>query len=257
MGRWDIDDNLWEVLKNELRKEDWRGKETEKRNLINAVLYLLSEIKGKYELQLHWKKLNEINGQEYLKYANSDSLRETFGRWRNKGIWEKLLPLLAKRSKYKWVLANGTYEVLLRSSKIVRDRNLVCNTERVRQDKLRDEEHAEELSRLVEQYEEEAKKRDKTISEQKAEIALLNKTITSLKGNAECKKLKIEIEHLTQERNKYMKENIDLKRLNKKYIVKLYKTYNYNPASSKNVSQEVLDNFREVLKEARDEEDTD
>ena len=254
MGKWDVDDAMWTNIVAELRKEDWRGKEQEKRNLINTVLYLLYQSKGQFSLQLHWNLLNESDGIEYLKFAKSDSMRHTFDRWRNNGLWERLLPIITKKSKYRWLLDNGTYEVLLRSNKIVRDRNLSLKKDQERQDKLLSDEHNKELNHLNAQHKMELQRRDETISELKSTIDMKSKEIKALKNGSEVKKLKQEIEKQIREKSTYIRDNIDLKQLNRFYVRKLYHM-GYDPLKVKKANPLVINNFREVLTEYNEEAD--
>ena len=106
-----LTDDVWGRLEAVLKsdKSTWRGKSESKWLFIEGVLSLLKD-KKEFSTSLNWKNLNP-------KYGNSLSQCRTFNRWRDNGIWEKLLPVFASRANYAWVAKLGTYEVLLKNCK--------------------------------------------------------------------------------------------------------------------------------------------
>lgn len=128
-------DEIWDKILPLLPKDN-NKKEEEKLILINSVFYLQDckrkNNEEKYSLQLHWDRLeNNIDNillpkENIVKEKGSidnNTLRKKFDDWRNKGIWERLLPIFAESSTYCWITKEGRYEVFLICSSFIRDKN--------------------------------------------------------------------------------------------------------------------------------------
>lgn len=172
------DDEIWTRLSDKLPRDN-NDRENEKLLLINAVVYLLSKVKGQYSLQLKWKELeggsiksifdidNDVE-EEFIKSIKIDSLRKKFDRWRNDGIWERLLPVFQK-SKYVWITNDGTYEVLLICSKFIRDKHMQNQDYIAAQKQL----HDEDISNIKSQHYEAVESLKKQIREKESTIRKL------------------------------------------------------------------------------------
>ena len=128
-------DEIWKKILPLLPKDN-NDKENEKLILINSVFYLQDykrKNKDEYSLQLHWNRLeNDINkiliGKgnivKEIKKIDNDTLRRKFDDWRNKGVWEKLLPIFDESSTHCWITQEGMYEVFLICSSFIRNKNV-------------------------------------------------------------------------------------------------------------------------------------
>lgn len=243
MKRFDLTDDMWKRIETALKKDKatWRGKLAEKRLFIEGVLSLLQN-KKTFSTCLNWNNLDPKYGDKY-------SQCRKFNRWRNDGIWEKLLSLFAERSNYCWIAEPGTYEVLMNNgkslikiNKIIKD-NYDMEKENLNEDINNLMNENKILKDRLEQLENDIKEKDSIIRNLKKEKAFLIKgcyteQIVQNKNN----KIKQKIKEIADIRN----ENITLKSFNRIYINRLY-SLGYKP-SKKNTNQAFIDNFWSVAK---------
>lgn len=250
------DDKIWSEILEKLPKDN-NNKEQEKLLLINVVLHLLFE-KNEYSLQLNWKQLENggIN-KIYISEDNSPcnnvnihSLRKKFDRWRNNGVWEKILPIFSDYSKYKKVTEDGTYEVLLVCSRFIRDKNR-NRQHRIDMENEGHQNNIEEINRL---HNEQLDKLKKEIKSKDYKISTLKKRINALPYNDKIRILKNEkLELGNIVRNTQCEMNRVIK-MNRFYVRKL-NSYGYSPALSKRINIDRINNFREVLGSITDEDE--
>ena len=209
------DDPIWAEIVTKLPKDNNR-KEEEKLQLLNVTLYLLYK-KQKYSLQLKWESLKDddfkntclSHGKSYYADINVDSLRKKFDRWRNNGTWEKILPIFFQYGKYRWVIADGRYEVFLVCSKFIRDKN----KNHKHSLELKDRDLEKKLTDLKIEH-------DAEVAELKETIAYKNREINSLKleNSKKQKELNQEIIDLRKEKNTAILERNEMEKLNRFYV---------------------------------------
>ena len=95
--RHDITDRVWEILEPRLpgRKGSWGGKAKDNRLFINAVFWIL-------RTGSPWRDLPPD-------YGDWKNTHRRFCRWRDKGIWEKLLTELVNEPDYEWLMIDATH----------------------------------------------------------------------------------------------------------------------------------------------------
>ena len=95
--RHDISDRIWDLLKPHLpgRKGVWGGIARDNRNFINAVFWIL-------RTGAPWGDLPS----DYGGWSNT---HRRFIRWRNKGIWAKLLEILIGDPDYEWLIIDASH----------------------------------------------------------------------------------------------------------------------------------------------------
>lgn len=95
--RHDISDELWEILKPHLPgREGVRGVTAKDNRLfINAVFWIL-------RTGSPWRDLPPDFGD----WKNT---HRRFCRWRDKGVWEKLLEILIDEPDYEWLMIDASY----------------------------------------------------------------------------------------------------------------------------------------------------
>ena len=95
--RHDISDRLWNILEPHLlgRKGTWGGNARDNRLFINAVFWIL-------RTGAPWRDLPP----DYGSWSNT---HRRFCRWRDKGIWEKLLEILIDDSDFEWLVIDASY----------------------------------------------------------------------------------------------------------------------------------------------------
>ena len=93
----DISDKLWEKIEKILPgSEDKRGRPAENnRRFINAVFWIL-------RTGAPWRDLPP----EYGEWKNT---HRRFSRWRDKGIWEKILEIVEDNPDTEWIMIDSTY----------------------------------------------------------------------------------------------------------------------------------------------------
>ena len=95
--RHDISDELWEILKPHLPgREGVRGVTAKDNRLfINAVFWIL-------RTGSPWRDLPPDFGA----WKNT---HRRFCRWRDKGVWEKLLEILIDEPDFEWLMIDASY----------------------------------------------------------------------------------------------------------------------------------------------------
>jgi transposase len=95
--RHDISDRVWALLEPHLpgRAGVWGGKAQDNRRFINAVFWVL-------RTGAPWRDLPE----DYGGWGNT---HRRFIRWRNAGIWEKLLEQLVDAPDYEWLMIDASH----------------------------------------------------------------------------------------------------------------------------------------------------
>jgi len=95
--RHDISDRVWEKLEPHLpgRKGSWGGVAHDNRQFINAIFWIL-------RTGAPWRDLPPD-------YGDWKNTHRRFCRWRDKGVWEKLLDILVEEPDYEWLIIDGTH----------------------------------------------------------------------------------------------------------------------------------------------------
>jgi len=97
LRRHDISDHTWELLEPHLpgRKGVWGGVAKDNRRFINAVLWIL-------RTGAPWRDLPP----EYGDWKNT---HRRFCRWRDKGVWEKLLEVFIDEPDMEWLMIDASH----------------------------------------------------------------------------------------------------------------------------------------------------
>lgn len=97
--RHDINNHTWSLLADHLpgRKGVWGGLAQDNRRFINGVFWIL-------RTGAPWRDLPS----EYGDWKNT---HRRFSRWRDKGIWGKLLEMLIKDPDYEWLMIDASFGV--------------------------------------------------------------------------------------------------------------------------------------------------
>lgn len=95
--RHDITDQVWGLLEPHLpgRIGSWGGKAKDNRRFVNAVFWIL-------RTGAPWRDLPP----DYGGWSNT---HRRFIRWRDKGIWEKLLEKLVNAPDYEWIMIDASH----------------------------------------------------------------------------------------------------------------------------------------------------
>ena len=95
--RHDISDRLWTMLEPLLlgRKGTWGGNARDNRKFINAVFWVL-------RTGAPWRDLPPD-------YGDWKNTHRRFCRWRDKGIWEKILTALVSDHDFEWLMIDASY----------------------------------------------------------------------------------------------------------------------------------------------------
>jgi transposase len=95
--RHDISDRVWSLLEPHLpgRAGVWGGRAKDNRQFINAVFWILRS-------GAPWRDLPP----DYGSWSNT---HRRFIRWRDKGIWEKLLEQLVDAPDYEWLMIDASH----------------------------------------------------------------------------------------------------------------------------------------------------
>ena len=95
--RHDISDRVWSLLEPYLpwRPGLWGGIARDNRLFINAVFWII-------RTGAPWRDLPPD-------YGNWSNVHRRFIRWRNKGIWEKLLEILIHEPDYEWLMIDASH----------------------------------------------------------------------------------------------------------------------------------------------------
>lgn len=95
--RHDISDNMWGLLEPHLpgRKGGWGRVALDNRLFINAVFWVM-------RTGAPWRDLPPDLG-------HWSRVHRRFIRWRDKGIWEKLLEILVQEPDYEWLMIDASH----------------------------------------------------------------------------------------------------------------------------------------------------
>ncbi len=95
--RHDTSDEVWEKLEPHLpgKKGAWGGIAEDNRQFINAVFWIM-------HTGAPWRDLPP----DYGGWSNT---HRRFIRWRDKGVWEKLLEILINKSDYEWLMIDASH----------------------------------------------------------------------------------------------------------------------------------------------------
>ena len=97
LHRHDLSDSVWEKLEPHLsgKKGDWGGVAKDNRLFVNAVLWV-------FRTGTPWRDLPS----EYGGWSNT---HRRFIRWRDKGVWERLLAVLIDDPDFEWLMIDGSH----------------------------------------------------------------------------------------------------------------------------------------------------
>ena len=95
--RHDISDRMWNKISPLLpgQKGQWGGIAKDNRKFINAVFWIL-------RTGAPWRDLP-------ASYGKWGSVHQRFRRWRNNGVWEKILEKLMEDPDYEWVMIDASH----------------------------------------------------------------------------------------------------------------------------------------------------
>ena len=95
--RHDISDHVWSLLEPHLpgRKGSWGGQAKDNRKFINAVFWII-------RTGAPWRDLP-------ADYGDWKNTHRRFSRWRDKGVWERLLEILVKDPDYEWLMIDASF----------------------------------------------------------------------------------------------------------------------------------------------------
>ena len=95
--RHDISDKVWSLLEPHLlgRKGTWGGNARDNRQFINAVFWIL-------RTGAPWRDLP-------ADYGDWENTHRRFCRWRDKGVWERLLETLIDIPDFEWPMIDESY----------------------------------------------------------------------------------------------------------------------------------------------------
>ena len=95
--RHDISDDTWNLLENHLpgRKGTWGGNARDNRQFINAVFWIL-------RTGAPWRDLPPD-------YGGWKNTHRRFCRWRDRGVWEKLLEILIDEPDFEWLMIDASH----------------------------------------------------------------------------------------------------------------------------------------------------
>ena len=97
LHRHDITDRVWKLLEPHLpgRAGVWGGRAEDNRRFLNAVFLIL-------RTGAPWRDLPP-------QYGGWSNTHRRFIRWRDKGIWEKLLERLVDAPDYEWLMIDASH----------------------------------------------------------------------------------------------------------------------------------------------------
>ena len=95
--RHDISDSAWELIKPHTigNKGTWGGNALDTRLFINAVFWIL-------RTGAPWRDLPPD-------YGNWNTVQRRFCRWRDKGIWAKMLESLIDEPDFEWLMIDASH----------------------------------------------------------------------------------------------------------------------------------------------------
>jgi len=99
--RHDITDRAWKIIAPHLpgKQGDWGGVARDNRKFINAVMWVL-------RTGAPWRDLPPA-------YGDGLKVHRRFSRWRNKGIWKKLLAIVMNEPDFEWLMIDATHAKVL------------------------------------------------------------------------------------------------------------------------------------------------
>jgi transposase len=97
LHRHDISDRSWSLIAQHLpgKEGDWGGIAKDNRLFINAVIWI-------FRTGAPWRDLPS-------EYGNWNSVHKRFCRWRNNGIWEKLLQVVIDEPDFEWLMIDASH----------------------------------------------------------------------------------------------------------------------------------------------------
>ena len=97
LHRHDITDRAWEIIAPHLpgKRGDWGGVAKDNRTFVNAVIWIL-------RTGSPWRDLPP----EYGDWKNT---HRRFCRWRDKGVWERLLGIVIDDPDFEWLMIDSTH----------------------------------------------------------------------------------------------------------------------------------------------------
>ena len=95
--RHDISDEVWSFLEPHLpgQRGQWGGIAQDNRRFINGVFWIL-------RTGAPWRDLPPF-------YGKWGTVYQRFRRWRDKGIWEKLLEILVDEPDFEWLMIDASH----------------------------------------------------------------------------------------------------------------------------------------------------
>ena len=95
--RHDLSDSAWKVLEPLLpgQSGQWGGIAKDNRTFMNAVFWIL-------RTGSPWRDLPPV-------YGKWGTVHQRFRRWRNKGIWEKVLEALIRDPDFEWLMIDASH----------------------------------------------------------------------------------------------------------------------------------------------------
>jgi transposase len=95
--RHDVSDEIWAILSPHLpgQRGQWGGVAKDNRKFINAVFWVL-------RTGAPWRDLPP----DYGKWG---TVHQRYRRWRDSGVWEKLLELLIDNEDYVWLMIDASH----------------------------------------------------------------------------------------------------------------------------------------------------
>ena len=97
MHRHDISDTMWNKIKDVLPGQTGKpGRNAgDNRRFLNAVCWI-------FRTGAPWRDLPP-------EYGNWKTVNKRFCRWRDKGIWDQILELVAQDYDTEWIMIDSTY----------------------------------------------------------------------------------------------------------------------------------------------------
>lgn len=98
--RHDISDRAWKLLEPHLpgQRGQWGGIGKDNRRFINGVFWIL-------RTGAPWRDLPPC-------YGKWGTIYQRFRRWRDKGVWEKILEILVDEPDFEWLSSTVGVQIL-------------------------------------------------------------------------------------------------------------------------------------------------
>ena len=96
-NRHDISNGIWELLKPLLPGQEgqWGGIAADNRRFLNGVLWVL-------RTGAPWRDLPP-------QYGKWNTVFQRFRRWRNAGVWERILEQLIQEPDFEWLMIDASH----------------------------------------------------------------------------------------------------------------------------------------------------